>query len=103
MPESMGLLERLNQSGALQNLSPPLQTALFLGALVLLPAALVCLTGYTRIVIVLSFARKAVTAQDIPPNTIIIGLALFMTLFVMGPTLDELHSQTITPYLDGKI
>ena len=47
--------------------------------------------------------RKAVTAQDIPPNTIIIGLALFMTLFVMGPTLDELHSQTIAPYLDGKL
>src|SRR6202035_4848756 len=80
-------VEQFAQSGALQNLSPPLQTALFLGALVLLPAALVCLTGYTRIVIVLSFARKAVTAQDIPPNTIIIGLALFMTLFVMGPTL----------------
>jgi len=96
-------VEQVTQSGMLQNLSPPLQTALFLGALVLLPAALVCLTGYTRIVIVLSFARKAVTTQDIPPNTIIIGLALFMTLFVMGPTLDELHSQTIAPYVDGKI
>src|SRR5579859_359523 len=103
MPESVELLERLNKSGALQNLSPPLQTALFLGALVLLPAALVCLTGYTRISIVISFARRAVTQQDIPPNLVIIGISLFLTLFVMGPTLSEINAQAISPYMDGKI
>ncbi len=100
MSDPAQLAERLSDSGALQNLSPPVQTALFLGAMALLPAALVCLTSFTRIVIVLSFVRRAVTAQDIPPNTVIIGLALFMTMFVMGPTWDEINAQAITPYLD---
>ena len=99
----MGLVDQLSKSGAIQNLSPPLQTALFLGALVLVPAALVCLTGYTRIIIVLSFVRRAVTSQDIPPNTVLIGLSFFLTLFVMGPTLEELNQESITPYVDGQI
>jgi flagellar biosynthesis protein FliP len=102
MSDPVKMMEQLSRSGALDNLSPPLQTALFLGAMVLLPAALVCLTGYTRIVIVLSFTRNAVS-QNIPPNIVLIGLALFLTLFVMGPTLNELQSAAISPYLDGKI
>ena len=103
MSDPVQLVEQLNKSGALQNLSPPLQTALFLGALVLLPAALVCLTGYTRIVIVLSFTRSAVTSQNVPPNIVLIGLGLFLTLFVMGPTLEEVSTKAVSPYLDGKI
>jgi flagellar biosynthesis protein FliP len=79
------------------------QTALFLGSLVLLPAALVCLSPFTRIVIVMSFVRRAVTSQDIPPNSVLIGLSLFLTLFVMGPTLSDVNAKAITPYLDGKI
>ena len=70
----------------LQNLSSPVQTALFLGALGLLPALLVCVTSFTRIVIVLSFVRRAVTSQEIPPTFVVIGISLFLTLFVMGPT-----------------
>src|SRR6476661_9721191 len=93
----------LQHLGVLQNLSPPLQTALFLGALVLLPSLLVCLTGFTRIVIVLGFARRAVTSQDIPPNQVIMGLSIFLTLFVMGPTWDELDKEAITPYLNEKM
>src|SRR6185369_10178419 len=89
--------------GQLQNLSQPMQTGLFLGALVLLPSMLVCLTGFTRIVIVLSFARRAVTSQDIPPNQVIMGLAIFLTLFVMGPTWDQVEQQAVTPYLSEKI
>lgn len=97
------LLEHLGQSSVSQNLSPPLQTGLFLGALVLLPAALVSLTAFTRIVIVLSFLRRAVTAQEIPPNMVTLGLALFLTFFVMGPTLEEVSAKALTPYLDGKM
>jgi flagellar biosynthetic protein FliP len=97
------LLEQLSQSGAVQNLSPPLQTALFLGAFALLPAALVSLTAFTRIVIVLSFLRRAVTAQEIPPNMVTIGLALFLTFYVMSPTWDEIAANGLSPYLDGKI
>src|SRR5437899_6539112 len=96
MADPMQMAERLGESGAWQNLSSPVQTALFLGALALLPAALVCLTSFTRIVIVLSFVRRAVTSQEIPPNLVIIGLSLFLTLFVMGPTWDEMNTQAIT-------
>lgn len=101
--DTIELVDRLGQSGALQNLPGPLQTALFLGALAFIPAALVCLTGYTRIVIVLSFVRRAVTSQDIPPNLVLIGLAFFLTLFVMGPTLEEISDKAVTPYLDGTL
>jgi flagellar biosynthetic protein FliP len=101
--DPLSVVERLNESGGLQNLSTPLQTALFLGGLVLLPALLVCLTPFTRIIIVLSFVRRAVTSQDIPPNTVLLGLAMFLTLFVMGPTLDDINAKALTPYLDKKI
>jgi flagellar biosynthetic protein FliP len=103
MSAPASLLEHLSESGALDNLPQPLQTALFLGALVFLPAVLVSVTGYTRIIIVLSFARRAVTSQDIPPNTVLIGLSLFLTLFVMGPTFEEIHQKAAGPYLDGKM
>jgi flagellar biosynthesis protein FliP len=68
MADPVKIAERLTEAGALQNLSPPVQTALFLGAMALIPAALVCLTSFTRIVIVQSFVRRAVTSQEIPPN-----------------------------------
>ncbi len=103
MADTVQIVERISASSAFQNLSSPVQTALFLGSLVLLPAALVCLTPFTRIVIVLSFVRRAVTSQEIPSNTVLTGLSLFLTLFVMGPTLDDMNKQAITPYLDGKI
>lgn len=103
MPDTAEIVERIGQSGALENLSPPLQTALFLGALALLPAALVSLTAYTRIVIVLGFVRRAVTAQEVPPNSVLIGLSLFLTFFVMGQTWDEIGTNAITPYMDKKI
>src|SRR5262245_7017860 len=93
----------LQHLGVLQNASPPLQTALFLGALVLIPSLLVCVTGFTRIIIVLSFARRAVTSQDIPPNQVLLGLSLFLTLFVMGPTWDEIDREAVTPYLKETI
>jgi flagellar biosynthetic protein FliP len=96
-------LSRAQAQGAFDNLSPPLQTALFLGAMTVIPAALVTLTSFTRIVIVLSFARRAVTSQDIPPNLVLIGLSLFLTLFTMGPTLEQINAKAIQPYLDKKI
>ncbi|HKI31549.1 MAG TPA: flagellar type III secretion system pore protein FliP [Gemmataceae bacterium] len=101
--DPMKIAEHVSDSGALQNLSPPVQTALFLGALTLIPAALVSLTAFTRIVIVLGFVRRAVTTQEIPPNLVITGLSLFLTLFVMGPTIDDIGAQAVEPYMDGKI
>jgi flagellar biosynthesis protein FliP len=97
------IMDNVQRLSVLQNLSPPLQTALFLGALVLIPSLLVCVTGFTRIVIVLGFARRAVTSQDIPGNQVILGLSLFLTLFVMGPTWDELDGKALSPYFSEKI
>jgi flagellar biosynthesis protein FliP len=103
MFDSGKIMERLHETGAWQNLSPPVQTALFLGAMALLPALLVCVTPFTRIVIVLGFVRRAVTSQEIPPNFVIIGISLFLTLFVMGPTLEEMNKEALNPYLDKTI
>jgi flagellar biosynthetic protein FliP len=97
------IVSSIERLGVLQNLSAPLQTALFLGGLVLIPSLLVCLTGFTRIIIVLGFARRAVTSQDIPGNQVLLGLSIFLTLFVMGPTWDELEGQALGPYLSEKI
>ena len=85
------------------NVSAPLQTALFLGAMALIPAALVTLTSFTRIIIVLSFVRRAVTSQDIPSNLVLVGLSLYLTLFTMGPTLEKINDRALTPYLDKKL
>lgn len=89
-------------SEAFQNLSPPIQVALFLGGLALLTTVLVGVTSFTRIVIVLSFVRRAMTTQEIPPNPTVIGLALFLTVFTMGPTFDEITTKAIKPYLENK-
>jgi flagellar biosynthetic protein FliP len=97
------IVDKVQSLGVLQNISPPLQTALFLSGLVLIPSLLVCVTGFTRIVIVLGFARRAVTSQDIPGNQVLLGLSLFLTLFVMGPTWDELEGQALGPYFGEKI
>ncbi len=103
MADPFQIAARISDSGAFQNLSAPIQTALFLGSLVLLPALLVCMTPFTRIVIVLSFVRRAVTSQDIPPNTVLLGLSLFLTLFVMRSTLEQIDKQALTPYLQKKM
>ncbi|WP_010582253.1 flagellar type III secretion system pore protein FliP [Schlesneria paludicola] len=95
--------ERLAESGLLQNLSPPLQMAIFLGSLVLLPAALSCLTCFTRIAIVMSFVRRGLSTQEIPPNTVLIGLSLFLTIFIMEPTLTKLNDKSVLPYLNGEL
>ncbi len=78
--------------------SVPIQTLLFFTALSFLPAVLLMMTGFTRIVIVLSLLRQALGTQSSPPNQVIIGLSLFLTFFVMGPTLDRVYEEAYTPY-----
>jgi flagellar biosynthetic protein FliP len=97
------IAERFGESGFVQSLSPPLQMAIFLGSLVLLPAALSCLTCFTRITIVLSFVRRGLSTQEIPPNTVLIGLALFLTVFIMEPTLTRLNNEAVLPYMNKEI
>lgn len=97
------VIGKFGESGFIQSLSPPLQMAIFLGSLVLLPAALSCLTCFTRITIVLSFVRRGLSTQEIPPNTVLIGLALFLTVFIMEPTLTRLNTEVVLPYMNEQI
>jgi flagellar biosynthetic protein FliP len=87
----------------LQNLSPPVQIALLLGVSVLLPSLLMTATCFTRIVIVLAFVRQGLATQNVPPNLVITGLALFLSLFVMQPTLAEIDQKALTPYQNKQI
>ena len=83
--------------------SVPIQTLLFFTALSFLPAVLLMMTGFTRIVIVLSLMRQALGTQQSPPNQVIVGLSLFLTLFVMGPTLDKVYQEAYKPYAENRI
>ncbi len=83
--------------------SVPIQTLLFFTALSFLPAILLMMTSFTRIVIVLSLLRQALGTQSAPPNQVIIGLSLFLTFFVMGPTLDKVYSEAYLPYTKNSI
>ena len=93
----------------LQEASGPTETALTLQVLALLtvlalaPSILIMLTSFTRIVVVLSFVRSALATNQVPPNQVIVGLALFLTFFTMAPTWNQVYQQAISPYLDGKI
>jgi flagellar biosynthetic protein FliP len=71
--------------------------------LALLPSMLVCLTSFLRIIIVLSILRQAIGMPETPPNTVLIGLALFLTLFTMSPVLQTVNMDAVQPYLDGKL
>ena len=83
--------------------SVPVQTLLFFTALSFLPAILLMMTGFTRIVIVLSLLRQALGTQSVPPNQVIVGLSLFLTLFVMGPTLDRVYEDAYVPYNNNSL
>lgn len=83
--------------------SVPIQTLLFFTALSFLPAVLLMMTGFTRIVIVLSLMRQALGTASSPPNQVIIGLSLFLTMFVMGPTLDKVYKEAYEPFAANQI
>ncbi|MGE4427581.1 MAG: flagellar type III secretion system pore protein FliP [Solirubrobacteraceae bacterium] len=80
-----------------------IQLLLLVGSLSLIPALLFCVTGFTRILIVLGFVRAGLGTQTTPPNQVLVGMALFLTLFVMGPTFDEVRKDAIQPAIAGKI
>lgn len=80
-----------------------LRILLGLAVLSLAPALLMTLTSFTRIIIVLSFLRTALGTQQTPPNSVLVGLALFLTLFVMQPVFDAINTGGVQPYLDGEI
>jgi len=93
----------VGQSAGSTSYSVPVQTLLFFTALSFLPAVLLLMTSFTRIVIVLSLLRQALGTQAAPPNQVVIGLSLFLTFFVMGPTIDQVYADAYQPYADSRI
>ncbi|MCP5497619.1 MAG: flagellar type III secretion system pore protein FliP [Leptospiraceae bacterium] len=87
----------------------PKETSLSLSILFLItilslaPAIVMSVTSFTKIVIVMDFVRRALSIQNLPPNQVMMGLALFMTFFVMAPTIERINEKAFTPYVDGKI
>lgn len=84
----------------------PSQTVLIILGLTVLavaPSLLILMTSFTRMIVVLSLVRNALGLQSIPPNQVLAGLALFLSLFVMAPTLTAINDDALQPYLDGKI
>jgi len=85
------------------SLSTALQVLFLLTILTLAPSILILMTSFSRIVIVLSFLRQAMGTQQTPPTQVLVGLALFLTLFVMSPVLSDINQNALQPYLDEKI
>lgn len=84
-----------------ENFGPALQLIILLTVLSLAPAIMLMMTSFTRIIIVLSLLRQALGTQQLPPNQILIGLAMFMTFMVMTPTWNKINSDALQPYLNG--
>ncbi len=86
-----------------ESVATTVRLLVLLTVLSLAPAFLVLMTSFTRIIIVLSFVRNGLATQQMPPNQVLIGLALFLTFFIMGPVLSDVNDQALTPFLEGEI
>ncbi|MBG9445463.1 flagellar type III secretion system pore protein FliP [Cytobacillus firmus] len=95
-------MEFFNSSSP-ENVSASVKLFLLLTVLSLAPSILILMTCFTRIVIVLSFVRTALATQQMPPNQVIIGLSLFLTFFIMAPTMQEVNKQALTPLFNEEI
>jgi flagellar biosynthetic protein FliP len=99
----MTTIEQLINLETPDSTSTSIKLLVVLTLLTLAPSFLILMTCFTRVVVVLSFIRPALGTQQTPPNQLIIGLALFITLFVMSPVLSELNEKALSPYMDDKI
>ena len=93
----------VEDAGEPDTLSTALQVMLLLTVLTLAPSILILMTSFSRFVIVLSFLRQAMGTQQTPPTQVLIGLALFLTFFVMSPVLSEINKKALQPYLNEEI
>ncbi|MBB6449288.1 flagellar biosynthetic protein FliP [Geomicrobium halophilum] len=80
-----------------------LRLILLITILMLAPSILVLMTSFTRIVVVLAFVRMGLATQQMPPNQVLIGLALFITFFIMSPVMVEVNEEAVTPFLEGEL
>jgi len=93
----------IGQAETPQQVSTTLQLLFILTVLSLAPAILVMVTSFTRIIVVLGLLRQALGTQQMPPNQVLIGLALFLTFFIMAPTYTDVNRQALQPYLQKQI
>ena len=101
-----GAIDRLFQSVGGQSssgLSSSLQILILMGLLTILPSLILMMTSFMRILIVLSILRQAIGLQQSPPNQVLVGLSLFLSLFIMAPTLDRVNAVAIAPYSAGTL
>ncbi|HQD40803.1 MAG: flagellar type III secretion system pore protein FliP [Firmicutes bacterium] len=94
---------RIGEGDGPEETAVSLQLLALLTVLSLAPAILIMLTSFTRIVVVLSFTRSALATNQVPPNQVLIGLALFITFFTMAPTWHVVQQEALTPYLRGEL
>ena len=103
-PPAPGIFEQgMNAIAGEGRTSTAIEIAILVTLLSLLPAILVTITSFTRIVIVLSFVRRALSVNELPPNPVLIGLALFLTTFVMGPVAGRIYENAYQPYKAGEL
>jgi flagellar biosynthetic protein FliP len=102
-PQVPGPLDQTAGDLASGRTSTAVEIAILLTVLTLLPAVLVTITSFTRIVIVLSFVRRALSVNELPPNPVLIGLSLFLTTFVMGPVAGRIWDKAYLPYKAGEL
>jgi flagellar biosynthetic protein FliP len=86
-----------------QNVSAAIQILLLVTVMSLAPAILIMVTSFTRVIVVLSLVRNAIGIPQLPPNQVLIGLALFLTAFVMAPAIKTINTEAVQPYLNGTI
>ncbi|AXF55122.1 flagellar type III secretion system pore protein FliP [Salicibibacter kimchii] len=84
-------------------LSTALRLVILITVLSLAPGILILMTCFTRIVVVLAFVRMGLATQQMPPNQVLIGLALFLTFFIMSPVVSEMNEEALTPFLEGEM
>ncbi|WP_342434038.1 flagellar type III secretion system pore protein FliP [Neobacillus sp. FSL H8-0543] len=94
---------QFDNSGDVEGTSLSIKLILLLTILSVAPSILLLMTSFTRIAIILSFVRTALGTQQMPPNQVIMGLAIILTFFIMGPTFEEVNDQALQPFLDGKL
>ncbi|MCR8642179.1 flagellar type III secretion system pore protein FliP [Paenibacillus sp. N1-5-1-14] len=98
-----GINLNIGSSTGAEGASSTISLLLLLTVLSLAPSILILMTSFTRIVIVLGFVRTSLGTQQMPPNQVLIGLALFLTFFIMAPTIGEVNQTAIQPYIKGEI
>jgi flagellar biosynthetic protein FliP len=103
VPSTLGINFRMPTGSGARETSAAVRIVLGLTLLAVLPALLVCLTAFLRIIIVLSMLRHAIGMPETPPNTVLIGLALFLTLFTMSPVLQVVNRDALQPFLQGQL